>query len=192
MHMPTADPRRRHRYTVDEYHRMGSAGILRPDQRVELIEGEIIDMTPIGSRHAAAVKRLAKLLHDTVRERAIVSVQDPITLDRHSEPQPDIALLKPKADFYASAHPGPGDVLLVIEVADRSLAFDREVKLPLYARHGIPEAWLLDLEGKRLGVYRGPSAAGYRQASESEPAGPMPLPGLPGVTVDLDGFPPAG
>jgi len=125
-----AAPLVRHRFTVEEYHRMGQAGILSEDDRVELIEGEIVEMAPVGSRHAACVKRLNALLSRRAGGRALVSVQDPIRLGEHSEPQPDLALLKPREDFYAAAHPGPEDVLLVIEVAETSLEYDREVKLP--------------------------------------------------------------
>ena len=150
-------------FTVEEYHRMAQAKILGEDDRVELIEGEIVEMTPIGSRHAAIVGRLTHLFSEQVGRKAIVWVQNPIRLGEHSEPQPDISLLKPKDDFYASAHPGPEDVLLLVEVSETSAEYDREVKLPLYARFGIPEVWLVDLEGKAIEVYRDPSSEGYRE-----------------------------
>lgn len=161
------EPLRRHRLSVDDYNRMVEAGILHEDSRVELIEGEIIDMTPIGSRHAAAVKRLARLCDRAVGEQAIVSVQDPVQLGRHCEPQPDIALLRPREDFYASAHPGPRDILLIIEVADVSLRYDREIKIPLYGRYGVVETWLVDLENNRLTQFREPQVSGY--GSEVQP-----------------------
>lgn len=183
MSSPVEGMTRRHRYTVDDYHRMGEAGILRADQRVELIEGEIIDMTPIGSRHAAVVDRLTQLLGTTAGNQAIVRVQNPIALDDLSEPQPDLSLLRPRDDFYAAAHPRPVDVLLVVDVADTSLAFDRDVKIPLYARHGIPEAWLIDLEARRLTVYSEPTANGYRRAREPDTAR-VALPGLEGAAID--------
>src|ERR671938_544657 len=132
-------------FSVDEYYRMGEAGILTEDDRVELIEGEIIEMSPIGSRHAACVNRLNTLLGRHLRQTAIVSVQNPIRLDAYSEPEPDVALLRPRADYYESGHPTPADALLIVEVADTSADYDRIIKLPLYAKAGIPEAWLVDL-----------------------------------------------
>ncbi len=154
----------RHKFTVEEYHRMAEAGILSEDDRVELIEGEIVEMAPIGSRHAATVKRLlALLLPVQVNGKGILSVQDPIRLAPDSEPQPDVALLKPRPDFYASGHPGPEDVLLLVEVAETTAGEDRAVKVPLYGRHGVPEVWLVDLSAEVVEVYREPSSAGYRQ-----------------------------
>lgn len=173
----------RHRYDVRDYYRMAEAGILSPDARIELIEGELVDMAPIGSRHAAVVDRFARSLTLAVGERAIVRVQGPVRLNELSEPQPDIALLRPREDFYAAAHPGPADVLLLIEVADSSLEYDRGVKLPLYARHGIPECWLVNLERGVINRCREPSDDGYRRA---EPiVGLVELPGLPGCAVAL-------
>jgi len=139
--MPNAayDIYHRHRLTVAEYYRMAEVGILSPEARVELIEGEIIDMPPIGSLHAGTVKYLTNRLTYAVRDIAIVSTQDPIFLDVHSEPQPDIALLRPRADFYRTTHPTITDVLLVVEVADTTLAYDTQIKLPLYAHHHISE-----------------------------------------------------
>lgn len=157
----------RHRLSVDEYHRMASTGILPEDSRVELINGEIIDMAPIGSRHAAAVKQLTRILSRAVGDTAIVSVQDPIHLDPHTEPQPDLALLRPREDFYRTAHPRADDVLLIIEVADASLRYEREIKIPLYARHGIPEVWLVDLLDNRLQRFRDGTSEGYREESQA-------------------------
>ncbi len=152
-----------HKFTVDDYHRMREAGILSEDDRVELIEGEIVVMSPIGKRHASAVNRLLdKFLPLQLRRKAIISVQNPIRLGEHSEPQPDLALLVPRDDFYAEGHPGPDDVLLLVEVVESSGDYDREVKVPLYARFGIREVWLVDLEKGILEVYREPSQKGYR------------------------------
>ena len=158
-----AVPLLRRRFTVDEYHRMAEAGILTEDDRVELIEGEIVDMSPIGSRHAACVKRMTSFFYRQVGQKAIVSVQDPIRLTERSEPQPDVALLRPRPDFYTQAHPGSEDVLLVVEVAETSPDYDRTVKVPLYARSGIPEVWLVDLAGEGVEVYRTPTPQGYRE-----------------------------
>ncbi len=163
-------------FTVDEFHRMAEAGILGEDDRVELIEGELIEMTPIGSRHAACVNRLVK--HLSGPEPYLLSVQNPVSLDPRTELQPDIALLKPRPDYYASAHPGPGDVILVIEVADPSAATDREVKLPLYAKTGVPEVWLVDLPAGVVEVYRDPGEAAYRSARTVRAGDPaLPVPG---------------
>lgn len=157
---------------------MREAGILGEDDRVELVEGDVVAMTPIGSAHAACVKRLTLLLFRAAGELALVSVQDPVRLDEASEPKPDLALLHPKPDFYASGHPGPEDVLLLIEVADASLAYDQEVKLPLYARAGIREVWLVDLPGRRVLVHREPGAGGYAAVTAVGPEGRLTVPVL--------------
>jgi Uma2 family endonuclease len=156
------------RFTVDEYYRMAEAKILSEDDRVELLEGEIVQMTPIGRHHAACVNRLLRLFSDRVAGRAIVSVQNPIRLDEHSEPQPDVALLRFRPDFYAQAHPRPEEVLLLVEVAETSTEFDRQVKVPLYAQAGISEVWLVDLAGECLTVYVKPSARVYEQVQRFE------------------------
>lgn len=153
----------RYRFTVDAYHRLGEAGILGEDDRVELIEGEITMMSPVGGRHAACVSRLTRLFVQQTGERAIVRVQDPVHLDERSEPQPDLAVLRPRQDFYASGHPRPEDVLLLVEVADSSLGYDRDVKLPLYGRAGIRELWIVDLDGEAIEVYRQPGRRGYAE-----------------------------
>jgi len=156
-------PLPRRPFTTAEYHRMIETGILTEDDQVELINGEIIEMAPIGPRHAACVKRLAELLGIKVRKLAMVGVQDPIELSEHSEPQPDISLLKRRADFYAQGHPTPADVLIAIEVADTTLENDRGVKLPSYARAGIPEAWLVDLVNDRLEIHSSPTSGIYQE-----------------------------
>ncbi len=173
-------------FTVAEYHRMAEAGILQEDDRVELIEGEIVAMNPIGSRHAAAVDRLTRLLTQAAGERAIVRVQSPVQLGERSEPQPDLALLKPRPDFYAGAHPGAEDVLLLVEVADASADYDRQVKLPLYARAGVPEAWLVDLDGQAVEVLRHPSAHGYATTERVGRGQSLPVPGLPDARLAVD------
>ena len=153
----------RYRLTVAEYHRLGENGIFDEDSRVELIEGDLIAMPPIGEQHASKTRRLNQLFSLRVGDAAIVDVQNPVMLDAHSEPQPDVVLLKPRPDFYESAHPRPEDVLLLIEVSDSTLRYDRDIKVPLYAKAGIPEVWLLDVAGQRLEVYRRPSPDGYRE-----------------------------
>ncbi len=152
-------------FTVDEYYRMADSGILTENDRVELIEGKIVQMTPIGSRHAACVSRLNETLVLRLGKQAIVYVQNPLRLDEFSEPEPDISLLKPRDDFYAESHPGPSDVLLVVEVADASVRYDREVKIPLYAKAGIPEVWIVNLPDKTIEVYRNPVESGYEETS---------------------------
>jgi Uma2 family endonuclease len=147
---------RKHRLTVADFHKMGEAGIFSEDARVELIEGELFDMPPIGSGHASVVMIFIHLFTRAVGDLAIVGAQTPIILGEESEPQPDIVLLKPRNNFYASSHPTPEDVLLLIEVADSSTRYDRSIKIPLYARYCIPEVWLIDLPHKRLEVYRHP------------------------------------
>lgn len=179
---------RRHRLTVADYHRMGEVGIFHEDARVELIEGEIIDMPPIGSLHAGTVKYLHHQLADAVRGGAIVSTQDPVFLDLYSEPQPDIALLRPRADFYRISHPTPADVLLIVEVADTSLAYDTQIKLPLYARHGIPEVWLVDLANRQLIVHRSPAPDGFQDVQPLADLSAVTLLLLPDVTVNLSGL----
>ncbi len=142
------------RITVAEYYRMAEIGLLAPDARVELIEGAIVDMAPIGSRHGAKTSYLDRVLSRAAGDTAIVRVQLPISLDSMSEPQPDLALVKPRPDFYDKHHPVAADTLLIIEVCQTSLRYDHRVKVPLYASHGIPEVWLLDLQGGRLHCFR--------------------------------------
>ena len=175
----------RHRLDVTDYYRMAEAGILGEDDRCELIEGEVIDMAPIGSYHASTVARLIRLLTRCVADRVIVIAQNPIRLNRQNEPQPDIALLRYREDFYRDAHPGPEDVLLIIEVADSSARYDREIKLPLYARHCIPELWIVDLRQRRVDIHRQPDGATYREArTVSGPDSVSPL-DLPECRVDV-------
>jgi Uma2 family endonuclease len=152
-----------HRFTVEEYERMGQVGILGKADRVELIDGQIVQMTPIGPPHNGTVITLTRLLLSAVGERAVVSAQGPTVLDDFSEPQPDFALLKPPEDAYRRRHPRPEDVLLLIEVADTSARFDRKVKLPLYAIAGIREYWIVDINQSAIEAYRSP--AGDRYAS---------------------------
>lgn len=176
---------RPHRFSVDEYHKMGEAGILCEDDRVELIEGELIDMPPIGSNHAGEVIRLIALLSAALAGRALVSSQNPIRLGQHSEPQPDITILRRRGDFYRTAHPQPDDVLLVIEIADTTVRYDREVKIPLYARYGIPEVWLIDLQTSSVEVYLQPSSDGYRHVFRPAKDERLALSLLPDVSLAI-------
>ncbi|HJQ30979.1 MAG TPA: Uma2 family endonuclease [Pyrinomonadaceae bacterium] len=151
-------------FTAEEFERMGEAGILRQDARLELIEGEIFEMSPIGSSHAACVNFLSRLLNRLFGDAYIVATQNPIRLDDFSEPQPDVALLRWRDDYYRGAHPQPDDVLLVIEAADTTVVTDRKTKMPLYARAGIPEAWLVNIPEEQVEVYSDPADGAYRRA----------------------------
>lgn len=175
----------RHLLSVDQFHLMGEAGVLAPDARVELIEGEVIEMAPMGSRHFSAAARLNQLLSAAVGTRAIVGVQLPLRLGTRSEPQPDLCVLKPREDFYATALPEAADALLVVEVSDRTLAYDVRVKSRLYARHAIPEVWVFDLVTPLLRVFTHPQDGEYTQTREIPAPGPMALPGLDEGVVDL-------
>ena len=147
--------------TIAEYHRMGEVGILTGRARVELIEGELVAMAPIGSEHSGTVNALTRLLVEIVGDRGVVAVQNPVQLDDLTEPEPDFAVLKPRPDYYRRATPRADDVLLLIEVADSSLAYDRAVKRSLYARHGIPEFWIVNLTAGEVEVCRTPTGDNY-------------------------------
>jgi Uma2 family endonuclease len=174
-----------HRFDVDAYHRMAAAGILSPEDRVELIEGEIVDMAPIGSAHAATTDLLNELVTRALAIGQVqVRIQGPLRLDAHNEPQPDLMLLRSKPDFYRSGHPNAADVLLLVEVADSPLAWDRGPKLALYARHGVPEMWIVDLVGRAVEICRDPGPEGYadrRRVSEGKATPTL----VPGVDVDV-------
>jgi len=176
---------RRHRITVEEYYRMAEVGLLAPDARVELIEGEIIDMPPSGSRHAGTVSLLSRLLERAVGDRAIVRGQGPIVLGEFSQPEPDVALVVPDSDFYRQRHPVAADTLLVIEVSETTFHYDRQTKLQLYARDGVPEVWIVDLRGGLLHVFRNPSGAAYSEAVTLDQPGVVSLTSLSGTAVDL-------
>lgn len=153
--------RPRRLFTVDEYHRMADAGIFGPEERVELIEGEIIQMSPIGPRHAGCVINLTRLLVTRLGDRAVVSPQNPVVIRPRSEPQPDMLVLRRREVSYSRAHPTPEDVLLAIEVADTTLRSDRIVKGRLYARSRIAEYWLIDVNAERVDVFRAPDGEAY-------------------------------
>lgn len=173
-------------FTVEEYNRMVQADILTAVERVELLNGEIVEMSPIGTRHAACVKRLNQLFSQLLGERALIGIQDPIHLNDYSEPQPDLTLLQLRPDFYTTAHPQPQDVLLIVEVADTSANYDRQVKIPLYAESGIIEVWLVDLVGQYLEVYRQPSANGYQQIQQLRRNQQIFIQALPDLEVSIN------
>ena len=149
------------RFTVDEYYRMAEAGILGPEDRVELIDGEIIQMSPIGHRHAGSVNRVNHLFVTSFAGRAVVSIQNPIQLNSYTEPEPDVLLLKPRADYYASKKVWAQDALLIVEVADTTLRYDRDIKVPRYAAADVPEVWIENLADDELLVYRDPAGERY-------------------------------
>jgi Uma2 family endonuclease len=168
-----------HRFSVKDYYRMAEAGVLRPGARVELLDGKIIDMSPIGPLHGGVVNRLNRLFNRRAKDRWLIAVQNPLLLEDRSEPQPDLMLLRPAQDDYESGHPEPKDVFLLIEVSDSTLETDREVKLPVYARAGIMEVWIVNLMDGSLEVYREPHDAGYANAQtlqEGESAAPALFP----------------
>jgi Uma2 family endonuclease len=176
----------RRRFTIDEYHRMGEAGILGCDERLELIAGHIVVREPIGSRHAGTVDRLNRLWTSRLGERVIVRVQNPLALpEQASEVQPDLMLLVPRADFYMASHPVPADVRLLIEVADTSLLLDRRVKMPIYARGGVGEAWLCDLTTGRVEVHRDLTAGRYATVRTLRGAQTLTAGAFPDVTLTV-------
>ncbi len=171
----------RMRISADRYRKMVETGVLTKYDRVELIDGDMINMAPMGMNHAAVTARLNRLFVLSARDSAIVSPGGPIKLGDYSEVQPDLMLLKPRNDFYSAQIPSPPDVLLLVEVSDSSLAFDQGAKRALYARYGVAEYWVVDIPGKRVHVYREPAADGYAKAVEhtlSDIVSPRALPAI--------------
>ena len=180
----------RRRFTADEYQEMGRAGILREGDRVKLIDGEVLAMSPIGAPHIGTLNRITKLFFQLAGDTATVQVGGAIRLDPYSEPQPDLVLLKARADFYVSALPGPADVLLAIEIAQSSLAYDRNVKAALYARRGIAEYWIVDLNGREVIRHTEPVDGRYRRVAavpHDYAFAPGLLPGCVVTTRDILG-----
>jgi Uma2 family endonuclease len=180
----------RRRFTVDEFFEMARVGILHEDDRVELIDGEIVEVAPIGPEHAGKVNRLNALFMRRFGDCITIAVQNPLVADRFAAPEPDLALLQPRTDYYELAHPTPSDVLLVVEVADTTIATDRAIKMPLYARTGVQEAWLLDLRQGALLVYRHPGPEGYQDVAvlkRGSTVAPLAFPGEEIAVADLLG-----
>jgi Uma2 family endonuclease len=182
---PSESWRAKLRVTVEEYHRLRELGLLAPEGRVELIDGEILDMAPAGRRHSDVAKRLARTLVAAVGDRAFVRVHSPLRLGDRSEPEPDLALLEPRAHAYRDVPPSAADVLLLIEVSESTRRYDRTVKVPLYARHSVPEVWVVDLANELAHFYRRPAGDTYADISATDRLGPTPIAALPGVSVDL-------
>ena len=174
----------RHKLDVGAYHRM-AADVFTPEDRVELIEGDLIGMAPISTDHAGCVDELTRLVMRAYGDVAHVAVQNPVHIDRFNEPQPDVALARPRPDRYRASRPGPTDLLLVIEVAVSSLRFDRAVKLPIYARAGVPEVWIVDLVGRQVEVYRTPTGNGYAEMTTKGPADTVAPVLLPEIRLEL-------
>ena len=164
---------------------MAEAGVLSPDDRVELIEGEILTMSPISTRHAACVRRLNAFLNQHAGNLQI-SVQNPVRLNEFSETQPDIALLKPRDDFYSDAHPTPADVLMIIEVSDTSVDFDRGIKLPLYARAEIPQVVIVNIPGEVIENYTEPVNGAYRKFTRVQGSESIAVVGIPNLSISAD------
>jgi Uma2 family endonuclease len=178
----------RYRFTVDEYHKMGKAGIFDEDDRVELIDGEIIEMSPINPPHAWCVDYLSMLLNRSLPEDFIVRVQNPIYVDDINEPQPDVAVLKPGDYLRREQHPGPDDMILVVEVADSTVRTDRTRKVPRYAQAGIPEVWLVNLPKKVVEVYSEPVGGKYQSIMRVGRGQTLTVKILPHVTIAVDAF----
>jgi Uma2 family endonuclease len=178
--------RLRRRFTVEDYYCLAEIGMIGPDERTELLDGEVVFQMPINSPHAGCVKRLNRILGRQLQDRAILGVQDPVRLSRYSEPQPDISILHPRDDSYGRSHPEPPDVFALIEVADSSLDLDRQVKVPLYAEAGIAEVWLVDLVNAAVEVYREPDARGYRSVLRHERGTSLGLATFPDVVLTVD------
>ena len=176
----------KHYFNVDEYYRMAKVGIFSEDDRVELIEGEVVEMSPIGSSHQGCVDELTAIVMEKMGREVIVRVQGPIQVDEYSEPQPDISLLRPRRDYYRRAHPVPSEVLLVIEVADSSVEYDRNVKLPLYARAGIPEAWLVILAKEFSEVHSEPKNGKYQKVQRLKRGKTLASITLPGLKLAVE------
>ena len=178
-------PVRKHLTDIHEWQKIGAANIFPPESRLELINGEIIEMSPIGTNHAGHLKRITNLLTILVSGKAIVSVQDPLQLGDLSEPEPDFMLLKPNPDFYSSRHPVADDVLLLIEIADSSLSFDQNQKLRLYALHNVPEYWLLNLIDNCLEVYRKPKGEVFAEKTTLYNGDNITLSQLQNITIRI-------
>lgn len=178
--------RERRLFTVEEYEAMWRAGVFSGDDRIELLDGEILQKPRMNPPHASCTKRFNRLFSAGLSDRAIVSVQDAIRLPPRSEPEPDVALLRLADDLYATRHPGPEDIYLVVEIADASLRRDRMVKLARYAASGIAETWIADLESRGIEIYREPSPDGYRVSDTADPGMSISPAAFPDVSFEVN------
>lgn len=167
---------------------MAETGVLRPDARVELLDGKIIDMSPIGPFHGGVVGRLTRLFSKLSKDRWLVWPQNPLRLDDHSEPEPDVMLLKPAADDYTLRHPQPADVFLLVEVSDSTLELDQVEKIPAYGRAGVIEVWIVNLQNTTIEVYREPHFNGYTSKTTLHAGDQAKPQAFPDVTVDVGGL----
>ncbi len=174
------------KFTTEEYYKMAESGIFKDGDRLELIKGEIIEMSPVGLRHAACINRLTQILSIKLTTQAIISVQNPIKLKNNTEPQPDVVVLNPREDFYETGHPTPEDILLLVEVADSSIDYDRNVKIPLYAENQIKEVWLVDLNQNCLEVYQKPHQNYYQITQKLTSAHNLFLSDFPDIEIQLN------
>ena len=174
------------KFTIEQYHKMAESGILTEDDRVELIRGEIVEMSPIGRRHAACVRRLVKLFSEKLSQRAIVDTPNPVELSDRSEPQPDVTLLQPHLDFYEAGRPQPEDIFLLVEVADTTVETDRNVKIPLDAEGGISEVWLVDINEQCVEIYREPISTGYQNVQKSQRDQTLSIQAFPDIDITVD------
>ena len=182
---PATAPTRR-RFTVAEYYAMADAGILFENDRTELLHGDVIAMPPIGDWHAASVKLFANTMPPALQGRAMIAVRDPVRLDENSEPQPDVMLLLWRDDFYGGGHPGPADVLLLIEVSDTTVDYDRNEKLPLYAQAGIPEAWIVNRPAGRIEAHTDPSGNEYTTVRYFGPGETIAPQAFPDIVLEVN------
>ena len=173
-------------FTVDEYYRMGEAGIFHPEARLELIEGEIIEMSPVGDRHIACVNRANALFTARLAGKVMVSVQNPVRLSRYTEPQPDILLARPRDDYYAGKRISPGDTLLVVEISDTTVRYDRNRKMPLYAKSGVPEVWIENLQEDVILVYRNPGPETFSTSLVFHRGESLSLTAFPEIVFKVD------
>jgi Uma2 family endonuclease len=176
----------RHKFSSKDYHQMIELGILGEDDRVELIDGEIVNMAAIGSHHSGCTNKANTFFSQRLAGRALVSVQNPITLEDGTEPEPDIALLQPVNHFYVKQHPAPADVFFILEIADTSFLYDRDVKLLKYARAGIAESWILNLNESEILVCRKPSDGGYQDVQRLARGQSLALLAFPDVIINFD------
>lgn len=175
----------KHRLTVDEYYRMAEVGLLAPDARVELIDGEIVDMPPIGSRHCGTVNLLLERFAKAAGGAALLSGPTTLVLGKYDAPEPDLMLLRPRVDYYRRSHPTPREILLLLEVSDSTWRYDREVKAPLYARHGVSDFWIVNVRKKELHCFSDPHLGDFTEVATITHPALVPLKSLGDVPVDL-------
>jgi Uma2 family endonuclease len=173
-------------FTIDDYHRMAEVGILSEDDRVELIDGEIVLMSPIGKHHAGTVNRLAALLHQALGGQVVIAVQNPVMLSDDTELEPDIAVLRFRDDYYAQELPTPPDAHLIIEVSDTTLVHDRSTKVPLYARNRVSDVWIVNLQGETVEVSSQPEDGTYQLSRQVRRGAPVSIPGFPDISLSVN------